>query len=405
MSDHSGATVRPFRALHFDPRRVSFDAVIAPPFDIISPEQRAVLAARSPHNVVHLILPDEGREQDVHRLICRWRSDGVLTLDDAPCFYWVEQEYVDPEGVPRTRTGFIGLARLEPYDRRIVLPHERTRADPIANRLELMRATRAQLSPIFAVYHDPQRRAEHALLEHRDDRAEIDVIDDDGTRHRLWRVAAGHEVVADALARSTLLIADGHHRYETALRYRAETGAEGDAAAAWVLVYMANADDGLTIYPTHRLIAGVDAREEEALPERLAAAGLEVRECADGAAALADGPVEAAFVVLRAGRAPLLAIGTAPGVDADLVQETLLSAVLGLDPEAVAATDRIAYVHRADEAIAGVTPGTIGVLVRAPTIAQVECSALAGRTMPQKSTYFFPKTIDGFVFYTLDDCP
>jgi uncharacterized protein (DUF1015 family) len=398
-----GATVRPFRALHFDPARVAFGAVVTPPFDVISPAQREELAARSPYNVVHLILPGDGHEADVHRMLCDWRGEGVLTQDPESCFYRVRQEYRAPDGTDHARDGFIALVQIEPYEDRVILPHERTRTGPIVGRLALLRATRAQLSPIFGIYHDPGRVVDATLVAGSAAEPDIDVTDDDGTRHRLWRVPGDGAAIVAALARSTILIADGHHRYATAMRYREEFGGDG-GNADWALIYLANADDGLTIHPTHRVVHGVDAATSDALAEHLSADGLTVEGVADPIAALAAAGERAAMVIVRHDAEALLVRAGGAGMDAELAQDRLLTPLLGLDPATVAATDRIAYRHRAEDAVAAVAPGTIAVLVRAPSIAQVEEAALAGRMMPPKTTYFYPKTVDGMVFYGLDDC-
>jgi uncharacterized protein (DUF1015 family) len=398
----AGATVRPFRALHFDPRRVAIGDTIAPPFDVVSVEERSALAARSPYNMVHLILPRRGDEPHVHELLCDWRRDGVLVLDDEPAYYWLEERYLAPDGTHRTRRGFIGLVGIEPYERAVVLPHERVREAPVIGRLELLRATRAHLSPIFGVYHDPQGRAEEALVAHRDPEPMLEASAPDGTRYVLWRVRSGHETVAEVLAASTVLVADGHHRYETALRYWRERGG-GDQPAGFLPVHLASADDGLVIYPTHRIVAGVSEEIAAGLDGALRAQGLEVHEVADPVAALDAVDGRAALAVVRAGRPALLAVD-GDGVDASLAQDHLLGPVLGLDAAAVARTDRITYSHRADDAAARAVGDRIAILLRAPTIAQVEETALQGRTMPQKSTYFYPKTPDGFVIYGLDDC-
>ncbi len=394
--------MRPFRALHFDTEKVPIADAIAPPFDVVGDAERRSLADRSPFNMVHLILPGAGGERRVHEQICAWRRDGVLVLDSEPVYYWLEERYIAPDGTARTRGGFIGLVHIEPYERHIVLRHERVRERPVAGRLELLRATRAHLSPIFGAYHDAERRAERALLQGRDPEPMFDVTSDDGTRHRVWRCRSGHAEVAAALAESTVLIADGHHRYETALRYWREGGGHDDRAA-FLPVYLANADDGLVIYPTHRIVSGVGDDVAAGLADALRAQGLAVREVADPAAALAAVQGHAALAVVREGRPALLAEG-GDGVDSALAQHHLLGPVLGLDPAAVARTDRITYRHRIDEAIALATGDRIAILLRAPTIAQVEETALASGTMPQKSTYFYPKTVDGLVFYGLDDC-
>ena len=215
--------------------------VVAPPYDVITAADRETLLRRSPYNVVRLILPDAGDEAVVNDLFCEWQREGVLVQEAQPCLYRVEQDFVGPDGVRRTRTGVIALVRLEPYEARVVRPHERTYSGPKAGRLRLLRATRAQLSPVFALYDDPSGRVEAALAARAEHDAEIDVTDGQGTRHRLWRVVSGHEEVEAVLAGCPLLIADGHHRYETALAYQAERRGSDDAPAGWTMMYLANA--------------------------------------------------------------------------------------------------------------------------------------------------------------------
>jgi uncharacterized protein (DUF1015 family) len=233
--------IRPFRALHYSGQRVRLEEVVAPPYDVISAEERERLLARSPYNVVRLILPDPGTERGVNRLFCAWQREHVVVQDPVPCLYRVEQDFVGPDGIAHTRSGFIALVRLEPYEARVVRPHERTYEGPKEGRLRLLRATRTQLSPVFALYDDPSGRAETALVEGSEPEPEIDVTDAQGTRHRLWRVPSNHEPVAEVVAAGPLLIADGHHRYETALAYLAERDGEDDPAAAWTMMYLANA--------------------------------------------------------------------------------------------------------------------------------------------------------------------
>jgi uncharacterized protein (DUF1015 family) len=399
----AGATVRPFRALRFDSSRVALADVVAPPFDVITPEQHAALAARSPYNAVHLILPGEGGEEGAHDLMCRWRAERVLVLDEAPGYSWLRQDYTAPDGARRTRGGFIGLVRIEPYETRVILPHERYHLQPVLNRLELLRATRAQLSPIFGVYHDPDRRAAEALSVACAEPPLVDATDDDGTRHRLWRVPGDHPGIATALAASTILIADGHHRYETALRYFEERGSCSDDPAAWMMMYLANAEDGdLTIYPTHRVVTGVAPAVTATLEDLIRRAGLEVHEVDDAVAGLDAADGAGAFVVARPGGRPLLALAAERETDAAVAQEALLGPLLGGD--AATLNHRVRYVHRAADALAAVGDDRIAILLRPPSIADVEGAALRAETLPQKSTYFFPKMLDGMLFHALDDC-
>src|SRR3954452_16303915 len=262
------ADVRPLRALHYDLERVGDPAdVVSPPYDVIDAEQRAALAARSPHNVVEIDLPQgDDPYAAAARTFAQWRDEGVLTRDDEPAFWVLTQDYTGPDGRPYVRHGFFARIRVEDYGNGRIRPHERTHPGPKEDRLRLTRATKANLSPIFALYDDPAGAAWSALEAQIAGEPFADVTDGDGTRHRLWRVGDPDtlEAVTAALAPSELLIADGHHRYETARVYAEEVGGEG--AHRYVLTCLvALQDPGLTVFPTHRLVKETTPDQQEAL--------------------------------------------------------------------------------------------------------------------------------------------
>src|SRR5689334_6998867 len=237
------ADVNPFRAVRYGEPAGPLEALVAPPYDVISPEQRDELRARSPHNVVHLTLPDD--EAEAGRLWSDWRVEGVLAEDNEPAFWWLSQDYVGPDGVPRTRAGLVAALRIEPYENRVVLPHERTHRGPKEGRLRLLRETRAQLEPLFYLHEgDP-----HAEQPDREPDLEADGA-------RLWLLPPDDSISA-AFADRQLLIADGHHRYETALAYHDEAGTPESAYVLAVLVSLE--DPGLMIFPTHRVFEHVAA--------------------------------------------------------------------------------------------------------------------------------------------------
>jgi uncharacterized protein (DUF1015 family) len=351
------ADVKPFRALRYDEAKAGpLESLVAPPFDVISEDERLDYLARSPYNVVHLTLPDS--EDTAARAFADWRRQGVLIDDDAPAHWLLSQEYVGPDGVRRTRNGVVGSLRAEPYDRGVVLPHERTHRGPKEGRLRLLRAVRAQLEPIFLLY-------DGRALDTPNRPADIEV---EGTR--LWRVDE-----APDFSSTQLLIADGHHRYETALAYAEEGG-----SAYLMVVLVPTRQEGLTIFPTHRIVERLEATN-----------GAEpVGGIGDALALLEELPRDRPAVALyRDGETRLLK-GDEPELDAVFVER--------FRPEGVS------YTPQVEEAVAAVDSGRAeaAFLLRPPTIEQVRAVAERGETMPQKSTYFFPKLVSGLLFHPLD---
>jgi uncharacterized protein (DUF1015 family) len=340
------AVVKPFRALRYDEAEAgSLEDLVAPPYDVISPEQRAELAARSPHNVVHLTLPD--LEEEAARQLDAWRASGVL-VEEPPAVWALEQEYVGPDGVARTRFGIVASLKVEPYTTGTVLPHEQTHAGPKEGRLRLLRATRTQLEPIFLLYDGaaPVERPE------RDPDLEVEGA-------KLWRV--DDPTIVRAFDDKQLLIADGHHRYETALAFHEEEGTP--ASAQMLVVLVSTSDPGLEIFPTHRVFAE---------PRRL-----------EGERNGGPGIVEVTPEREEAVRVPNGAL------DVQLV-DTLGRAGISYTPDADEARRRV----RDGEA-------AVAYLVRPTRIEDVFAYARRGEVLPPKTTYFFPKLISGLLFHPL----
>src|SRR6476659_4649377 len=264
------AEVRALNALHYNLAAVSsLGDVTAPPYDVIDEGQRAELLARSPFNVVEMDLPRAPGGGDPYEHAAEtleaWTLDGVLAADREPAIWALTQEYSTPDGGRQTRHGFLVRVRVTDYGAGLVRPHERTQPGPKEDRLRLTRATRHNLSPIFALHPgDVWQHLEPGL----EGGPWGDVTDADGTTHRVWRIEdpAIHEAIAAELERGELLIADGHHRYETSLAYQREVGPGGPAD--YVLMALVSLEDpGLTVFPTHRLISGLadDPAKQEAL--------------------------------------------------------------------------------------------------------------------------------------------
>jgi uncharacterized protein (DUF1015 family) len=374
------ADVRPFQALTFDPALAGpLAALVAPPYDVIDAEARAGYLARSPHNIVNLTLPED--ERDSGPLLASWRADGVLRRDPEPALWWLEQSFVGPDGVARTRTGFLASIKVEPYESKVVLPHERTHSGPKESRLRLLTAARTQIEPIFLLYDDADR-CEEALREQAAAREPDLDAEELGASSRLWRIddAAALERVQTALADKQLLIADGHHRYETAVAFHQQ---DGTPASAYTFAALVNTrGEGLAIFPTHRVFATA--------PELGALAGGEPRGDLEAATRELEAlPYETAAALVYDANGARLVVTDEPVLDVELVGR------LG--------HEGISYTPDLKEAVAAVDSGAaeLAVLMRPSRIDQVFAVAREGRVMPQKSTYFYPKLLSGLVLYPL----
>jgi uncharacterized protein (DUF1015 family) len=432
--------LRPFRALRYEPLRVGDIAgVVAPPYDVIDPETRARLVGRAPANVVRLDMPVEepgdgpdDRYRRAARTLAAWRSDGTLRKDPQPSIYVYEQRYLVP-GTERERVqrGFFARLRLEAYGPESgVLPHERTLSGPREDRYKLLRATGVNTSPVVMLYDDISGGSEERLAAVAGGPPDVDVTDDDGVCHRMWALPASGDGPASVVAGSLLeaagagpvTIADGHHRYETALRYRDERrmsrSCDEDPAFDYVLVLMLEASrQELTVLPTHRLVRrlGTDgagtllARATELFDvapvsssDALRAAFADVADEPGGRGRFGlwtrDGG--AVLTARRDAFRPLLPAG---GEAVRSLDVTLLGVALdqlaGIDAEAVS-EGAVGYTKSADDAIAAVDAGAgadAAFLLEPTPVISIEAVAREGDVMPQKSTYFYPKALTGLV--------
>jgi uncharacterized protein (DUF1015 family) len=411
------AEVLPFRALHYDRDRVGgLQPVVAPPYDVIDDAQRAELLDRSPHNVVEIDLP-KGDDPYAHAAAVfeQWQRDGILVRDEEPALWALEQDYTGPDGRRRTRHGFFARVKVEDYGAGRIRPHERTHPGPKEDRLRLTRATHANLSPIFSLYDDPAGAAWAALAPHLQAEPWAEVTDEDGTTHRLWRVgdAAAGEAVSAALADKELLIADGHHRYETARVHHAEGG-----AGHVLMCLVALQDPGLTVFPTHRLLTGLDGERREALRATLDR-DFEVAEVAAGELEpTGDGPVRMGYLdshhrrpLMLTLRDPSIAATALPdkpepyrALDTAVLEALVLQGALGMSEDDISHLHGLDYARDTAQARERVESGAAeaAFFMRGTPVAQVRDVAAAGESMPPKSTYFFPKVLTGMVFNPLD---
>jgi uncharacterized protein (DUF1015 family) len=433
--------LRPFRGIVYDPARLDdLFAVLAPPYDVISQQEREIYYQRHPHNVVRLIYgreeagdsPQDNRYTRAAHYLRSWLQSGVLQRDRHPAMYLCAEAHRTPEGAIRERHGLIALCRLEPYERGIVLPHEETSAVPKRMLFELRSAVEANLSQIFALYEDDTGQLREILAAQRQRPADLRFHDQDRLLHQVWRIdeAAVLREIQRLMAGRWALVADGHHRYETCLEYQrlrrqATPAWTGEEWFNFAMMYLTDIHDpGLTILPTHRLLRGLAEPLVAQWPERLrAACRVEARPFhrqADGAAQLRPlmqemrrrGERGHVFGLYTGGDAFWLltydggaagrrhsgpAAAAPPALDVSLLHEILLAQVLGIEiqeddilftQDEVAAVDLVA--KREYQAAFLLNPTKVEQIVR---------YALAGRRMPRKSTYFYPKLLTGIVMH------
>ena len=397
------AVVRPLHGVRYDPTQVGdLRQVVAPPYDVISPAEQAALYEQSPYNVVRLILPREAdRATAAADTLGRWIEARLLRQDPEPAVYPYVQTFRLPDGTTRQREGILCRLGLEEFSSGVVRPHERTFPGPKADRLALLRATGANLSPVFGLYSRPGESVRTWLGSVTETRPLIDITRPDGDRDRVWRVtdAAAIGRVQAALASQTMFIADGHHRYESALAYWQERGRPEGASS--VLAFVANMDqEGLVILPTHRLVRGSLALAPAVLVVRLAERF--TVEPLPAGRARAAGELDCVLpdrrLRLRARPGTADALHDVPpavrGLDLTLLHGAILEPLLHVR------ADALAFTHDDGEAIQAVEAGQAAAafLLNAPSLAEVRAVCLAGELMPEKSTYFYPKVLSGLLF-------
>jgi uncharacterized protein (DUF1015 family) len=416
------ADIQPLRALHYDQSLVgALSNVTSPPYDVIDAQQREELLKRSPFNVAAVDLPkgDSDPYATAGELFEAWQLQGIVVRDPEPSLWAHTQTYTGPDGRTRTRQGFFCRVRIEGYGPGRVRPHERTHPGPKEDRLRLMRATRANLSPIFSLFSDPAGAAWRALEPATESLPWGEVTDGDRTTHKLWRVNDPRTIAAvqEATRDAELLIADGHHRYETANTYAEELG--GDGEHRYVLMCLVALEDpGLTVFPTHRLVRGLDRERQEALRETLRR-DFEIEEVPfeQIAPEPGTGPLQLGYIDSHHQQPYRLklkdqAIADAAladhseayrSLDTGVLEALLLKGALGLSEEDISHFNGLFYARSTDEAVAMVRSGEYDAafLMRPTPVSQVRDVAASGENMPPKSTFFYPKLLTGLLFNPL----
>ena len=423
--------IRPFRGILYNPARVNLAGVVAPPYDVISSEQQNELYKASPHNVVRLIL---GREQDRYSSAARfyehWRNEEILIRDEVPSIYLLVQDFVIPDGTARERCGFIARCKLEDLGKGSILPHEKTLAKPKEDRFRLFQATHANFSQVFGLYADRQYTLKSYFDTARKSRPHLDVAFE-GVRNRVWRIPDENTIAAvqHFMVQSIIFLADGHHRYETALDYRGSMQLSnprhtGEEPYNFIMMYFTNFhDEGLVILPTHRILHSLQNFNITTFLDRLKKDFCcEVQSNAEELHVKLRRHERYAFGVIvssapqynlcwlkNPSQVSTLLNSSMPEVvqrlDVTIMHSFILEKILGISKEAQEQKRNLDYVKDAHEAIAAVKAGKAqaAFLMNPTPVEEVRAVAEAGCTMPQKSTYFYPKLLSGLIMNSLDE--
>lgn len=410
------AIVHPFRAFRYTSKAGDLNSLVTQPYDKITPEMQARYLRLSPYNLVRIILGERyASDNDANNVYSRaagylkeWINEGILAQDPEPSLYVYSQEFTDPDsGETCIRQGFIGAGQVEEYSAGIVHRHEQTLAGPKKDRVELLRHTKAHFGQIFMLYPDPEREIDALLGEFAAQEPLACVTDDYGAAHRLWRIsdAAAIRRIQEAMRNKKLVIADGHHRYETALAFSKESPLPGAQRVMMTFINMHS--PGLRILATHRVLAGLPDFD----PGKLTGGCFQVERLPS---------VEALKAALREQKPDGIRIGmvfasdptgyllSAPrpdgALDVSFLHQEILEKRLGIDQQAVSEQKYLQYVRGIDAAAELVRSGgaQAAFLLQPATVEQVAGVSLGGGVMPQKSTDFYPKLLSGMTIYKID---
>jgi uncharacterized protein (DUF1015 family) len=431
--------VKPFRGLRYHPEKITdLSDVITPPYDVITPEAQRNYHDKDPDNSIRLELgfesdtdsDEENRYTRAAQQLKDWLDAGVLQAEAKPALYWCREEFVAPDGSEAIREGFLAALGLVDFSEGVVLPHEHTSPGPKADRLALMTATEANLSPIFCLYSDPKHDINAMLKSKIDLPPDAMATDEAGTKHSLWVIDDDGLIsaIGDFMGERTLMIADGHHRYETALAYRDERRHQ-DASSEpqpyeYMMVYLSNTDNpGMTIFPLHRMVSGLDSETLDNLTDRLKkdfevelmpkGAGMEAllqRMVEHGSTHNTFGlhlsETDESYLLTALHPKPMLDAGEdnlSPAfrsLDSAVLDRVILAGILDIAPGGANENASVSFAEQAEidpEEIASLDHQLM-ILVNATTMDEVKAVSEAGEKMPKKSTYFYPKPVTGLVF-------
>jgi uncharacterized protein (DUF1015 family) len=442
------AKILPFRGYRYDPSRIDITQVVAPPYDVIGDKDSDLLHERHPNNIARLIKskesagdgPDDNKYIRARKGLEAWISDGILKREDKPSIYVYEQQYQYSGDKPRTRRGFMALARLEEQDSGVIRGHEHTLMQPKQDRLSLLKECRANLSPIFSLFSEPEGVIDSALVEIAFTPPIYDFVDDAMTRNRLWAVDDPKvvDLLRSRIENHSIIIADGHHRYETSLIYRhirrsAETADTTDAPYEYIMMMFVNLEgEGVTIYPIHRVVHDLPDFDPEEFRRKLCehfeltAYPFTCSDCEEIERELLSdmariGENTHSFGLYMGGKRYEFLKAKDPerlhnliddtlsesrkALDVSIVQSIILCDILGIDPEKISKQEHVRFTPSAKNAIEAVRRGDaqIALLLNPTKPEQVKAITAEGERMPQKSTFFYPKLLTGLVINKFDD--
>ena len=439
--------VRPFCGWRYDANRVRLSEVVAPPYDVIDTSEQDALYAKSPYNIIRLILGKEEQDDTAEyqnkykraaSFLDSWTKQGILIHDDEPSFYLYRQTFLHPDTKSEvSRVGIFAALKLEDYSARAILPHERTHAAPKVDRMNLIRSVKGNLSPIFGLYEDKEKTLDSLFNSTMKRKADVSFEDEKDMQHEIWLLKDQNTIdqISSFFKTQSVMIADGHHRYETALAYR--NGLRGSGAPSnglqavdFVMMVLVNIyEEGLLVFPTHRLLKLPALPQwKDKIDRQLAPYfginGFHAATSGDWQRYLERDPKECVVIGLQWGKtkARLLLLRKDEEIrkivpnglrevmpagkpdawyhlDVNIVSHLIIQKVLGIRLEKF--EEIVSYTRYLDEAVKRVQSGeaTIGIILRAPDVATVKQVCYSGEVMPQKSTYFYPKLPSGLLLH------